>query len=37
MNVNQWMVSNGWALAYREYSTAYIEDEAKARREKQLS
>jgi endonuclease YncB( thermonuclease family) len=26
-DLNAWMVSNGWALAYRYYSTAYVPDE----------
>ena len=31
-NLNQWMVSNGWALAYRRYSTAYVNHEAAAKK-----
>jgi endonuclease YncB( thermonuclease family) len=27
ININQWLVKNGWALAYRKYSKNYIEDE----------
>lgn len=30
-DVNRWMVEQGWALAYRKYSTAYIVDEDTAR------
>jgi endonuclease YncB( thermonuclease family) len=33
-DLNAWMVRNGWALAYRQYSTAYIPDENQAKREK---
>ncbi|KAB8333648.1 thermonuclease family protein [Scytonema tolypothrichoides VB-61278] len=34
VNLNAWMVENGWALAYRQYSTAYVpqEDTARARK-----
>ena len=31
ININKWMVENGWALAYRYYSSQYIESENKAR------
>lgn len=30
-SVNRWMVSSGWAVAYRQYATAFIADEADAR------
>ena len=30
-DVNAWMVASGWALAYREYSTAYVSAEAQAK------
>lgn len=30
-SVNRWMVSSGWAVAYRHYATAFIVDEADAR------
>lgn len=30
-DVGQWMVREGWAMAYRQYSKAYIEDENAAR------
>jgi hypothetical protein len=26
-DLNAWLVSQGWALAYRHYSTAYVEEE----------
>lgn len=29
-NLNAWMVRNGWALAYRTYSTEYVEEERRA-------
>jgi len=29
-NLNGWLVSQGWALAYRRYSTAYVSQEKKA-------
>lgn len=32
-NVNAWLVAEGWALAYRAYSTRYVADEATARKE----
>ncbi len=31
ININQWMVENGWAIAYRYYSTDYIVEEKHAR------
>jgi endonuclease YncB( thermonuclease family) len=31
ININQWMVKNGWAIAYRYYSTDYINEERYAR------
>ncbi|MBS0641388.1 MAG: thermonuclease family protein [Proteobacteria bacterium] len=31
-DLNRWMVANGWAVAYRQYSTDYVADEARARR-----
>ena len=31
MDVNRWMVQQGWALAYRQYSTEYVLDEDAAR------
>ena len=31
INLNQWMVKNGWAIAYRYYSTDYIIEEKYAR------
>jgi endonuclease YncB( thermonuclease family) len=31
VNLNEWLVSSGWALAYREYSRAYIAAEAQAK------
>ena len=30
-NLNAWMVSEGWALAYRQYSQAYVDEEARAK------
>jgi len=30
VDLNGWMVSSGWALAYRQYSTAYVGAEAEA-------
>lgn len=33
-NLNQWMVRNGWAVAYRRYSESYIADEDAARKSK---
>lgn len=32
ININKWMVKNGWALAYRNYSAKYIEDEEFAKK-----
>ena len=29
-DLNKWMVAQGWALAYRKYSTAYVEQESNA-------
>ncbi|MQA65205.1 MAG: thermonuclease family protein [Alphaproteobacteria bacterium] len=31
-DINAWLVANGWALAYREYSAAYVKEEALAKR-----
>ena len=31
-DINAWMVKNGWALAYRQYSKKYVEQEAYAKR-----
>jgi endonuclease YncB( thermonuclease family) len=31
INLNAWMVSNGWAVAYRRYSTEYVRDERDAK------
>ena len=33
-DVNAWLVREGWAIAYRRYSTAYVGEEASARRAK---
>ena len=33
-DVNAWLVREGWAIAYRRYSTAYLDEEASARRAK---
>ena len=30
LDLNGWMVASGWALAYRQYSTAYVGAEAEA-------
>ena len=30
-DLNAWMVSEGWALAYRQYSQAYVDEEARAK------
>ena len=27
ININIWLVENGWALAYRKYSKKYVENE----------
>ena len=34
ININQWMVKNGWAIAYRYYSIDYVNDEDFARENK---
>jgi endonuclease YncB( thermonuclease family) len=31
INLNAWMVENGWAVAYRKYSMDYVRDEANAK------
>ena len=31
IDIGRWMVSEGWAMAYRRYSTDYVSNEAKAR------
>ena len=31
IDIGRWMVSEGWAMAYRRYSTDYVSHEAKAR------
>lgn len=31
LNLNQWLVENGLALAYRQFSTAYVHEENRAR------
>ncbi len=31
-DINRWMVANGWAVAYRNYSLDYVADEDRARR-----
>ena len=33
-NLNQWMVRNGYAIAYRRYSKKYVSDEDFAREKK---
>ena len=33
-NINEWMVKNGWAIAYRYYSIDYVNDENFARENK---
>jgi endonuclease YncB( thermonuclease family) len=33
-DINRWMVSQGWAIAYRRYSTEYTDSEEDARRSK---
>ena len=33
-DINAWMVRNGWAIAYRHYSTAYVKEERIARSER---
>jgi endonuclease YncB( thermonuclease family) len=32
LNLNQWMVQNGWSVAYARYSKMYVADEQQARR-----
>ena len=32
LNLNQWMVQNGWSVAYARYSKMYVADEQDARR-----
>jgi endonuclease YncB( thermonuclease family) len=34
LDLNRWMVRNGWAAAYRHYSNDYVSDENLARKEK---
>ena len=34
LNLNKWMVRNGYAVAYRRYSKDYIEDEKYAKKNK---
>ena len=34
LNINQYMVRQGWAIAYRHYSTLFIEDEVMAKKNK---
>ena len=34
LNINKWMVKNGWAVAYRYYSKKYINDELYAKKNK---
>ena len=34
MNLNSWMVSNGYAVAYRKYSKKYVSDEINAKNNK---
>ena len=34
ININQWMVKNGWAIAYRYYSKDYINEEEYANKNK---
>jgi len=31
INLNAWMVGNGWAVAYRRYSMEYVRDESEAK------
>lgn len=33
-SLNRWMVRNGWATAYRQYSTSYVSDERQAKAER---
>lgn len=35
IHLNAWMVKNGWAVAYRDYSREYIEDERQAKATRQ--
>jgi endonuclease YncB( thermonuclease family) len=32
LNLNQWLVQSGWAVAYQRYSQAYVAAEQEARR-----
>ena len=34
INLNSWMVSNGYAVAYRKYSKKYVSDEINAKNNK---
>ena len=34
LNLNSWLVSNGYAVAYRKYSKKYISNEINAKNEK---
>lgn len=34
IDLNRWMVANGWAVAYRRYSVDYVADEDTARRKR---
>lgn len=34
IDLSRWMVSNGWAIAYRKYSMDYVPDEDRARDQK---
>ena len=34
ININKYMVTNGWAIAYRYYSTQFVEDEQIAQKNK---
>ena len=34
ININSWLVENGWALAYRQYSKKYVQHEQIAKRNK---
>jgi endonuclease YncB( thermonuclease family) len=34
VDLSSWMVSNGWAIAYRKYSMDYLRDEERARTQK---
>lgn len=33
-DVAAWLINNGWAVAYRQYSTAYVPQEDQARRKR---